>query len=100
MSKRHVDTDHALKVAFVSAARTGQTDVVQVLLDAGVDVHAQDDLALRMAALSGQTEMVRLLLEHGADVHAKGATAFLVADENGHKATATLLKQWMRKRSR
>ena len=92
-----IDKDKALHFAFFTAARNGQKDVVEILLQADVDIHACDDLAFRSAAEFGQTEIVRLLLENGADVHAKGDHALLLADQHGHKATAALIMDWMRK---
>lgn len=97
MTRNTVDKESALLVAFFHAAKSGQTEVVDVLLRAGVDIHAQQDLALRAAAEVGQTEMVCFLLDHGADVHAKGGEPLLNADTNGHKATATLIMHRMRK---
>jgi hypothetical protein len=42
----------------------GHTQTVKVLLAAGADVHAEDDLALRYAAAYGHTETVRILVRH------------------------------------
>ena len=97
MDKAQIDKARALQYAFAVAARNGQADVVVPLLQAGVDIHAGEDLALRGAAEFGQTEMVRFLLEHGADLHAKNDQALLLADARGHKATAALIMQWMKK---
>lgn len=40
------------------------------MLDAGADVHAQEDWALQWAAERGDEKIVKLLLSAGADVHA------------------------------
>ena len=91
-----VDKETALNVAFFHAARSGNTEVVELCLEAGVNIHFLSDVALRGAAETGQTEMVRLLLEHGADVHAKDDEALRVAKKHRHRKTSALLKDWMR----
>src|SRR6266481_2544756 len=89
-----MDKDTALKTAFVVAARDGHTEIMELLCEAGVDIHAWKDVALRTAADAGQTEAVWFLLEHGADLHAKEDEAVRAAESNGHRETATLLRQW------
>ncbi|HUK82736.1 MAG TPA: ankyrin repeat domain-containing protein, partial [Verrucomicrobiae bacterium] len=54
----------------ISAAWTGQTNVVAYLLSAGVDIETKDKFggtALSRAAEMNQTDTVRLLLDHGAN---------------------------------
>ena len=46
------------------ASKYGRIDVVKVLLEAGADVHAEDDWALRRASESGHTEVVNLLKKY------------------------------------
>jgi ankyrin repeat protein len=49
--------------------------VVQLLLDNGADVHAEDGKhgnALQAASAKGNTRVVQLLLDKGTDVHAEG----------------------------
>ena len=45
-------------------------EVVQVLLAAGANVHAQNYMALRVASNKGHVDVVQILLAAGADVHA------------------------------
>ena len=59
----------------IEAARNGQTEKVQALLESGADVDGKNNsgwTALIYAALLGHTDVVRTLLDAGADVNAKG----------------------------
>lgn len=51
---------------FIAAAETPNLHRIQQALAAGVDIHAQDDKALRLAAENGHWEVVAGLLELGA----------------------------------
>ena len=51
-------------------ARRGREEWVIIALNTGADVHAKNDLALRLASLYGHPEVVITLLKAGADVHA------------------------------
>ncbi|KAJ3038457.1 hypothetical protein HK097_003166 [Rhizophlyctis rosea] len=54
-----VDPNKAMPLA--SAAFNGHMDIVEMLLDAGFDVHADTDLALHMAAKGGHARIVSKL---------------------------------------
>ena len=65
----------------VDAAKSGQTERVKALLDAGLEVGAENGIgstALLAAALNGHTETVKALLDVGVDINGK--------DENGETA--------------
>jgi len=83
-----------VKNAFVIAARDGQAEIVEELLNAGVDVHVWDDVALRLAAIKGDIETIQVLLNAGADVHARCDEAVRLANENGHNEAAKFLQGW------
>ena len=54
----------------VSAAWTGQREIIEYLLTAGVDIDSKDKFdgtALTRAAQNGHIEVVRMLLDAGAD---------------------------------
>ena len=50
--------------ALQEAAFRGHVEVVEALIGAGADLHAENDLALRLASEKGYTEVVQLLHKH------------------------------------
>jgi ankyrin repeat protein len=82
---RKIDED------FANASRNGYTEVVQLLLNAGADVRAGNDYAIRRASYYGHTEVVQLLLNAGADVHAKDDYTIRYASAYGHTEVVQLL---------
>ncbi|KAL7749408.1 hypothetical protein RI367_005279 [Sorochytrium milnesiophthora] len=60
------DLDKALMLACVN----GHLPAAQLLLDAGADLHADNEHALRWSCYNGYTDVVQLLLQRGADVAA------------------------------
>jgi ankyrin repeat protein len=62
----------AIAGALYQAAENGHLDLVQQLVDHGVDVNARwaGSVALSGAAYSGRTDVVKYLLRRGADVNA------------------------------
>ena len=81
------------------ACVNGKVDVVNSLLDNGIDLNAADEddaTALQLAAANGQEQVVRLLLVRGAAVdqaNSTGWTPLLHAARNGHTSVAALLIQ-------
>ena len=69
---------------FIIAAREGHMHLLQFFLNAGFNVHAKNELALRVAARGGHLQVVEFLLRHGANLHAEGELAFRWAAMNGH----------------
>jgi ankyrin repeat protein len=88
----------------ICAIHRGDPDIVQLLLDHGVDVNAELDApsgTLLQAALSGEVSdsdivIIKLLLEYGADVNAKkanGWTALMsAAAQRNVEATKLLIE--------
>ncbi|KAJ3279170.1 hypothetical protein HK104_001695 [Borealophlyctis nickersoniae] len=68
------------KTCFIWAARKGHLELVRDLLDGGVDVHVDEDAALRLAAAGGHLEVVCLLLDAGANVHAMSYNSLAPAE--------------------
>lgn len=57
------------------AARRGNVEIAEVLLECGADIEARDSLGdtpLRRSVNCGQTRVAALLLSRGADPHSKG----------------------------
>eukprot|EP00073_Rattus_norvegicus_P048111 XP_017450323.1 PREDICTED: ankyrin repeat and sterile alpha motif domain-containing protein 1B isoform X7 [Rattus norvegicus] len=85
------------------AARNGHKAVVQVLLEAGMDVSCQTEKgsALHEAALFGKVDVVRVLLETGIDANIKdslGRTVLDILKEHPSQKSlqiATLLQDYL-----
>ena len=88
-----VDVHAGDNYAIRLAACNGHTEVVKLLLNAGADVHADSDYAIRWAAERGHVEVVKLLLNAGADVHARNDFALRLAAKYGHTEVVRLLKE-------
>lgn len=76
-SGANVNAQEKLKhcTALHMAARRGNVQVAEALLDCGADAEARDklgDTPLHRAVKCGKADMVAFLLSRGADVHAKG----------------------------
>ena len=89
-----------LTIPIIEAAKTGNTEVVKLLLKENVDVNVQDEegvTALMIASENGHTQVVDLLLKANVDVNVQdeeGVTALMIASENGHtQVVEVLLKE-------
>ncbi len=72
---------------------TTNLEICKLLLEAGADVHVENDAALRSAAHKGHLEVCKLLLENGANIHAiKDSILYLAAQENHLEVCKLLLK--------
>ena len=59
--------------------------VVKYLVEcAGADIHAQDDIALRLSACHGRLAVVKYLVGRGANIHARDNYALGMSAGNGH----------------
>ena len=81
------------------AAEAGHTEIVALLIDAGANVHSEDNdsaTALHLAAEKGRTEVTRILLKAGADFEARDdsdRTPLYRAFENRHGEITELLQE-------
>eukprot|EP00877_Chromochloris_zofingiensis_P010945 jgi/Chrzof1/6103/Cz17g09230.t1 len=80
-----------LNEALCTAAVNGQQAVTKRLIEAGADLHARNELALRRAAANGQCQIVQMLLELGARIHAQNDFALRAAATSGHLDVVKLL---------
>ena len=74
------------------ASQDGHLPVVEVLVTAGANVHAVDDQALRFASERGHLPVVEFLVKAGANVHADNDSALRWASASGHLAVVQFLK--------
>ena len=92
------DHDHRGRTALIAAAKGGHENIVKILLDAGAEVDAKDDVgiaALYYAAGYGFAGIVQRLLERGAMPDRyyviMGKNALLAATEGEHKECVRIL---------
>lgn len=86
--------DHDGRIALVSAAEAGRSEIVRALLEAGANPNARTREGadpLSAAAGNGDTSVVRILLAAGADERRSDGPAFFVALSKGHYPVADLL---------
>jgi ankyrin repeat protein len=65
-------------------AKNGRLDYVMIALNSGVDIHTENDFALRHASDEGHLDVVKFLVEKGADIHAQDDYALRIASRNGY----------------
>ncbi|SMY26862.1 unnamed protein product [Zymoseptoria tritici ST99CH_1A5] len=90
-------TARGLERALQHASSQGHEDIVQILLDDGVNVDCRNGLSpLRLASTGGHDRVVQLLLDRGASMKARigdapGSNALSDASAGGHETTVKLL---------
>jgi uncharacterized protein len=79
----------------MTAARTGNAEVVRMLLARGADANAREsslgETALMWAAAENHPEAVRALIEHGADTNARSDKLTYAKDRFGLEGVTTIL---------
>ncbi|KAJ7444224.1 ankyrin repeat domain-containing protein [Mycena latifolia] len=86
-----------MDAALCAASSNGHIHLVQLLIDAGAKINAQDDYygdPLAAASENGHEPVVKLLIKKGADVNAQGGNygnALQAASLNGHESVVQLL---------
>jgi len=66
--------------------------VIKRLVKEGADIHANNDLALRLASYNGYLGIVKYLVSKGADIHVFDDYALIWASRNGHLSVVKYLK--------
>ena len=79
--------------ALLWSAVNGHLEGVKYLVEQGADIHADDDYALRWSACNGHLEVVKYLVEQGADIHAKNDDAIWLSERYGHMEIVKYLKE-------
>ena len=83
-----------------AAARTGELEIVESLIERGADVNAPGGLdgnALQTAVAGGHLRVAEVLLEHGADVNAQSeyySSSFQCATADGHLEIAKVMLKY------
>ena len=88
---RGVDVHYDEDIALIVSGQNGFLATATLLLDRGADLEAQDGAPLVLAAQFGHLEMVAFLLDRGADVHADDDRPLLAAAEHGQLEVVRLL---------
>jgi len=78
------------------ASQKDYFDIVKYLVEQGADIHAMSDLALRWASQYGHLDVVKFLVSKGADIHAWNDNALRLASQNGHTQIVNYLKKKMK----
>ena len=77
--------------AAIASEDKNQLEVLSILLSNGVDVHRDNDFALRWACSRGRISVAQVLISNGADVNAGKNDALYQAAKNGHLRVVELL---------
>jgi len=80
-----------IELALRTASFYGHAAIVKRLLEAGANVHAEDNKALHSASWYGHTDVVKLLLDYGENVHAGFDGALWRASYNDYYNIVILL---------
>ena len=68
-------------------------DTLEYLIQAGIDIHVNNDYVFGCAAESGYLDIVKYLISQGANIHADNNWAFRRAASNGHLKIVQYLKE-------
>lgn len=87
-----------MKQDWLEATQSGDSNLIQTLLDKGADINSFDkygQTALMNVAVRGDLDIVKLLVEHGAELNHTAKhrlTALMLAVINHHKEVVQFLK--------
>jgi hypothetical protein len=83
--EKGVDINVDDDIALRNSVDKGYLNVVKYLIENGANIHSNDDEALIQSAENGNLEMVEYLVENGANIHAQDDAAMVRGLDNGHK---------------
>lgn len=75
------------------ASMMGYSEILELLIRYGIDIHSDDDYALIVAASNGHNKIVEILLKHGGIIDAQDNCAIKWAYMNNHMDTVELLQK-------
>ena len=61
---------HTVNEYLIEGSKNGRLDQVIIALKNGANIHADNDIALRLASENGHLEVVKYLVENRANIHA------------------------------
>jgi hypothetical protein len=74
---------------------SGNFEILKYLIENGANIHSRDDEALLFTSYWGKEEMVKYLVENGADIHALDDSALKFARKQGHNEIVKYLESKM-----
>lgn len=77
--------NHTLDLLVAGKGKDNLEAIKYLVEKRGVDIHEDDEQALRIASQAGNLELVKYLVERGADIHALFEGALRFAAERGHQ---------------
>ena len=77
--------------ALLACVDNDHSDLINILLEAGMDPNGNDTRALIMSSVKGNYHVTKLLLEYGANVNARNNEALMSATLNGKYDIVELL---------
>ena len=82
--KRGIDITADDNLAIQWASNNGYLNIVKYLVSQGADVTANNNFAIQWASISGHLKIVKYLVSQGADITANDNDAVQWASKNGH----------------
>ncbi len=71
-------------IAVKMASKNGHLDIVKYLVSEGANIRARDDIALMYASSGGHIDVVKYLVSNGANIHTKDDNPLRGASSGGH----------------
>ena len=82
--KKYVKYSNNINKDFIESVKIGNIRNINILIENGADIHADDDYAIRCSSRNGHIEVVKFLVENGADIHANNDFSLRCSSFRGH----------------